>query len=71
MVDIDHAPTTVATDAYTWSPPGSPNSAPISELITMPKQFSSSSSGRGTETPPAVSDHAVLTIVVDSLLITI
>ena len=73
MVDKDHAlTTTVATDTNTWSPPGSPIPAPISELIPMPvpKQFSSSTSGQGIETPPTVSDHAVLTIVVDSLLIT-
>ena len=66
MVDIDHAPTiTVATEAYTSSPPG-PSAVPISELILVPKQFSSSSSGNGIETPLAatVSDHAVLAIVV-------
>ena len=64
-VDIDHGPTTtVATEAYISSPPGPPISVPISELIPVPRQFSSSYSGQGLETPPTVSDHAVLTFVV-------
>ena len=64
MVDIDYAPTTVSAEAYTSSPPGPPISVPISELIADPKQLSSSTSGRGLETPPTVSDHAVPMIVV-------
>ena len=65
MVDIDHAPTTtVGTEAHTSSPPCPPISVPISELIPVPKQLSSSTSAQGLETPPTVSDHVVLTIVV-------
>ena len=62
MVDVDHAPTsTVATEAYTSSPPDPQISVPISGL---PNQLElSSTSGQG-ETLPTVSYHAVLTIVV-------
>ena len=60
MVDIDT--TTVTTEAYTSSPPGPPISAPISELIPVPKELLTS--GQGLETPPTVGDLAVLTIVV-------
>ena len=65
VVDIDHAPTTtVVAEAYTSSPPRPPSSVPISELIPAPKQFSSSTSSIGLDTPPTVSDHALLTVVV-------
>ena len=57
VVGVDHAPATAfATEAYRLSP-----GAPIS--VPLPKQLGSAS-GRGLETPPTVSDHAVLTIVV-------
>ena len=60
VVEVDHTPTTtVATEAYT----GPSISAPISGMIPMPKQLGSTS-GQELETPPTVSDHAVLTIVV-------
>jgi hypothetical protein len=63
VVGVDHAPTTAfAKEAYTLSP-GPPISMPVSELILVPKQLGSAS-GQGLETPPTVSDHAVLTIVV-------
>ena len=68
VVGADHASTTaLATEAYTLSS-GPPVSAPVSGSIPVPKQLGSSS-GQGLETPPTVSDHAVLKIVVDSLLI--
>ena len=65
MVDADHAPTTMVTmEAYTSSLPGPPISAPISELILVPKQLGSSTSDQGLETPSTVSDHSVLIFVV-------
>ena len=68
MVDADHAPTTMVTmEAYTSSLPGPPISAPISELIPVSKQFNSTTSVQGIETPHTVSDHPVLIL---SLLIT-
>ena len=58
VVGVDHAPTIAfATEAYTLS--GSPISVP------MPKQLGSDS-GRELETPPTVSDHVVLTIIVSN-----
>ena len=66
LVDVDHAPTsTVATEAYTSSLSGPPISVSISGVIPARNQLSSTSGpGKGLETPPTVSDHAVLTIVV-------
>ena len=56
-VGVDQAPTTAfATEAYTLSP-GPPISVPMHEQL-------GSTSGRGLETQPTVSDHAVLTIIV-------
>ena len=64
VVDVDHAPTTVfATEAYTLS---LSISAPVSGSILVPTQLGSAG-GRGLETPPTVSDHALLRL---SLLIT-
>ena len=60
VVGIGHAPTTgtaFATEAYTLSPPGRPISVSVSKQLI-------SATDRGLETPPTVSDHAVLTIVV-------
>ena len=63
VVGVDYAPTSAfATEAYT-PPPGPPFSVPVSELIPVPNQLGSAS-GRGLENPPAVSDRAVLMIVV-------
>ena len=63
VVGVDHSPTTpFATEAYTPSL-GPPISVPVSGLTPMPKQLGSAV-GRGLETPPIVSDHAVFTIVV-------
>ena len=60
VLGVDHAPTTAfAAEAPTLSP-GPPISVPV------PKQLGSPS-GQGLETPPTVSDHAVLTIVVANL----
>ena len=51
VVGVGHAPTTAfATEAYTLSPISAPVLGPAS--------------GRGLETPPTVSDHVVLTIVI-------
>ena len=62
MVDVDHAPTiTFTSEAY--SPPVPPISVPVSELIPVPKELNSVS-GQRLESPPTVSNHAVLTIVV-------
>jgi hypothetical protein len=55
MVGVD---TAFATDAYTLPP----TLAPVTGSIPVPKQLCSAS-GRGLETPPTVSDHAVLAIV--------
>ena len=58
VVGVDHAPTTVPvffTEAYPGPEP------PVS--VPVPKQLGSASD-RGLETPPTVSDHAALTIVV-------
>ena len=58
VVGVDHAPTTAFTaEAYTLSP------GPLMSAVPVPKQLGSAS-GQGLETPPTVSDHAVLTIVV-------
>ena len=58
VVGVDHAPST--SEPYTLSP-GPPFSVPVSGLIPVPGP----ASGRGlVETPPTVSDHAVLTIIV-------
>ena len=63
MVHVDHAPSTAfATEADTLSP-GPPILVPVSGSISMPNQHGSASV-RGLETPPTVSDHSVLTIVV-------
>ena len=56
VVGVDH---TLTTEAYTLSP-GPPFSVPVSGLLSVPGP----ASGRGLETPPTVSDHAVLTIIV-------
>ena len=52
VVGVDHAPTTVS--------PGPPISVPDSGSIPVHQQ-PGSASGRGLETPPTVSDHAVHT----------
>ena len=63
MVGVDHAPTTVfAKEVYTLSQ-DPPISVPVSGLVPVTKQLGSAS-GRGLEAPPAVSVHAVITIVV-------
>ena len=66
VVSIDHVlpATTFATltEAHKLTP-GLPISVPVSELIPVPNQLGSAG-GRGLETPPTVSDHAVLTIVI-------
>ena len=68
MVGVDHAPTTAsATEAYTLSPDPS-ISVLVSGSIPVPEQLDSTSS-RGLETPPTVSDHAVPTIVVANQVI--
>ena len=60
MVGVDHAPTTsFATEAYTLSSDPS-----FSVLVSGSIPATGSASGRGLETPPTVSDHAVPTIVV-------
>jgi hypothetical protein len=64
VVGVDHAPTTAfATEACTLSP-DPPISVPASGSLLVHKQLQvGSATGRG-ETPPSVSDNAVLTIVV-------
>ena len=63
VVGVDHAPTTaLATEVYTLSQ-DPPISVPVSGLVPVTKQLGSVS-GRGLETPPTVSIHAVITIVV-------
>ena len=60
MVVVDHAPTTsFASEACTLSPDPS-----FSVLVSGSIPAPGSASGRGLETPPTVSDHAVATIVV-------
>ena len=59
MVGVDHAPSTTALATEL----GPSISVPVSELISVPKQLGSAGD-RGLETPPTVSDHAVLMIVV-------
>jgi hypothetical protein len=69
VVGVDHAPTTTfATEALS---PGPPTSVPVLGSIPVPEQFGSASGG-GLETPPTVSDHAMLTLPCSrlSLLIT-
>ena len=60
VVGVDHAPTTVFATELS---PGSPISLPVSGLI--PVQLDSASGRRlDIDTPPAVSDHTVHTIIV-------
>ena len=60
VVGVDHAPTAAfATETCTLSP----GSVPVSASMPVSEQLGSAS-GRDLETPPTVSDHAVLTIVV-------
>ena len=67
VVGVDHAPTTAfASEAYTLFS-GPPISMLVSGSIPVTKQLGSAS-GRGLETPPTVSDHAMLTIVVVNYL---
>ena len=62
-IGVDDAPASAfAMEVYTMSPRPS-TAVPISGLIPVPKQLGSTSSG-GLETPPAVSDYTMLTIVV-------
>jgi hypothetical protein len=67
-VGVDHAPITVfATEAYTptMTPsPGLPISVPVSGSIPVPEQLSAGDRELELETPPTVSVHAVLTIVI-------
>ena len=63
VVGIDHAPSTsFATEADTLSP-GPPILVPVSGSMSTSNQHGSASD-RGLETPPTVSDHSVLKIVV-------
>ena len=60
VVGVDHTPTTeFAAEACTLSS-GPPISVPV---LPVPKQLGSAS-GRGLESPPAVSDHAMLMIII-------
>ena len=61
VVGVDHAPTT----AFATETPSRPSiSVPVSDSEPLParKQLGSAS-GRGLESSPTVSDHAVLMIV--------
>ena len=63
VVDVDHAPTAaIATEECTLSL-SPPISMPVPGSIVVPERLGSAS-GRGLETPPTVSDHAVHMIVV-------
>ena len=63
VVGVDHAPTTAfTTEAYALSQHPL-ISVPVSGPTLVPKQLGPTG-GRGLETLPTVSDHAVLTIVI-------
>ena len=67
MVGVGHASTTVyATDSEVYTLP-SISPVPVSGSIPVAEQLVSAS-GQGFETPPTVSDHAVLMIVVADYL---
>ena len=53
----------VGAEAYRQSP-GSLISVPVSGSIPVPKQLGSSGARGLVETPPTVSDHAVLSLLV-------
>ena len=56
---VDHSPTPAfTTESYTLS-----SGSPILVLIPVAKQLGPASGG-GLETPPTVSDHSMLTIVI-------